>query len=227
MSLFKSLRLHVPAISLALCLSAGVLFAETRLVGVGIRAGTPGLGGELTVRLADSLNLRFGYTELRLDLDPDFGSRNTDDLNVKIDLQNAPLLLDWHPGSVRFRFSGGMVYNRNRMRMRAYSGDTVMFNDVAYGVESAAGTVTFNKYGPYAGIGYGNAVHPDTRWNFAFDLGLMYHGKPRIDYRATATHPEIQATLDRDVEAEIDEIRETTDQIRFFPVVAFGLTFRF
>lgn len=213
----------LPAILVGL---SGVVQAASP-VGIGVKAGTTGLGADLTLRLASSLNLRMGYAGLALDIDPDVGSSQTDDLTVKLDLRQVPLLLDWHPSGVRFRLSAGMVYNRNQIRMRAYDGDTVRFNDVAYGVASAEGTVRFLDACPYVGIGYGNAVHPHSRWNFAFDLGLMYHGRPKIDFRATATQPERQSALDRDVEAEIDEIRETTDRLVLYPVLTLGVSFRF
>src|SRR3954453_17802217 len=77
------------------------------------KAGSLGLGLELTVGLSPQLNARLGAN----------GFNYTDDhrrvsqieYNATARLRRAPALLDWRPGGGGFRLSGGLVYNDTRI----------------------------------------------------------------------------------------------------------------
>jgi len=47
--------------------------------------------------------------------------------------------------------------------------------------------VDFQKAAPYVGIGWGNALSQDGRWQFSGDLGAFYHGNAHVRLRETCT----------------------------------------
>ena len=84
-------------------LVSGIANAE---VGASVRAGTLGLGIELNLGLAETLNLRLGYNTYNYD-------DTIEDTDVRyqgeIKLRNSTALLDWHAFHGGFRFSFGAV----------------------------------------------------------------------------------------------------------------------
>ena len=45
------------------------------------------------------------------------------------------------------------------------------------------GAVSMEDVAPYLGIGYGNAVGPDTTWSFVFDVGVAHRRGVRRESR--------------------------------------------
>ncbi len=208
-------------------LIAAVMFAGVagaRPLGVSLKAGTLGAGGDVTVNLGKKANLRGGINLFNYDDTVDLDEATVDG---EIDWQTMSVLLDWHPAGSGFRLSGGVVFNENEISMTASPNDTLEFQGTDYTVQSLDGQVTFNELSPYLGIGYGDAVGGNGRFHFTCDFGVMFHGEPEVSLRATAQNPAIQAQLDQDVQAERDEFQEDIDGFVIYPVVSVGFSFAF
>jgi hypothetical protein len=93
-------------------LLAGLLSAAgtVHAAGIGVRAGTTGLGADIGWSLAPTLTARVGYSAL--DWNHDF---NTDDVRYdgRLKLSNLSGLVDFFPIG-GFRLTGGLIFNNNR-----------------------------------------------------------------------------------------------------------------
>jgi signal peptidase I len=204
----------------------GAAGAAMGQVGVSLKAGLPGIGGDVTVGLSETLNLRGGVNWLSLTFESD-DEEDGDEMSADLDLLSFPILLDWHPAGNNFRISAGAFVNDNGATGYAKPGDTIDFNDVEYTVTRADAEVSFESFCPYLGIGYGNAVGRDGNWHFAFDFGVFYHGTPQVDLTATASDPRLQPLLDADVEAERQDVEDDLEPFVVYPVISFGVSYKF
>ena len=153
------------------------------------------------------------------------GESNSD--TVDVNLQTIALLIDWHPGGGGFRLTTGMVINGNKMEWSTTPGDTVSINDHDYAVESLTRILSFNSLSPYLGIGTGNAVDRSHRLHFAWDLGVIFHGKPKYEIEGTAFDPSMQGDMNYDMEAEQTNKEDDLKAFIVWPVLTFGLSYTF
>jgi len=217
-------RLWVSLASLATVVTislAGTVQAGT--VGVTAKVGTLGFGGDVTLPVISNVNVRAGY--------------NGADLKVNVDLDQAtcegdfkwssiPILLDWHPAGGEFRLSAGVIINNNEVGLSATPKENFELNGTDYSITGLDGSITFNQVAAYVGIGSGNAVG-DGRVHFAFDLGVMFQGKPKAEATATAANPALQSALNADLQVEVNDFQKDLDSFIIYPVLSMGISFTF
>jgi hypothetical protein len=197
--------------------------------GIGVRAGTTGLGADLGFNLVPTLSARIGYSGLSYSTDVDVTDINYD---TKLKLSNLNLLLDWSPLGP-FRLTGGLILNDNKADVSARpSNGTYTINGVSYpstAVASLGGTVKAgNRAAPYLGIGYGNVAGLGV--NFYFDLGVMFQGNPSASLAATCGAGLTSAQcsqLQSNVAAEQARLQDNIKNFRYYPVANIGLTIGF
>lgn len=99
-------------------------------------------------------------------------------------------------------------------------------------VLTARGRVRFDDFAPYLGIGWGNTTRADRRLHYTFDLGVAFHGSPEVELDVGGAlaqvarqqaGPELSAFLAREERRLEDELKDAD----MFPVVSFGLSYRF
>ena len=204
------------------------MVAQNASAGIGVtpKIGTLGYGADVTVGLLPQLNARAGFNTFSYEITHSEAD-GSGDLTAKIDFQNIPLLLDWHPSAGAFRISAGVVVNNNKVLLSANPGDSVDFNDIGYFVESANGEISFKQISPYLGIGTGNAANTASRVHFAVDFGVLFQGSPTIDLSAVAADPALQSELDDSVKAEQKKLEDDTSAFTIYPVIALGVSFTF
>lgn len=195
-------------------------------IGLTLNAGSLGAGGDLTIGLTENFNLRAGVGFFSWKLTGVGG--DTDKKDVKLDLLNIPVTLDWHPITGNgFRISAGVMFNNDRGEITAPAGQNVSINDHDYRVSSLSGKIDFNRFGPYLGIGYGNAADTSAHWHFATDLGVAYIGSPNVSLEATALNPAEQGALNSDVAAQITKYQDDVKPFKFYPVLTIGVSYTF
>src|SRR5688500_841386 len=115
--------------------------------GVGIRAGTTGVGADLGWDIAPTLGGRVGISAMSVNTDVETSSVNYD---AKVKLANLNLFLDWSPLGP-FRITGGFIANDNKVDLtgRPTSG-------VAAGTTLTGQVTPERSFAPYLGVGYGN-----------------------------------------------------------------------
>jgi len=203
------------------------VFAQSPKVALALKGGTLGAGLEATVGIIDNLNARLGFNYFSYD--DDFSESGVE-YEADLDLRSLSLLLDWHPLKNGFRLSAGALYNGNEASAtgKATSG-SFSINDVSYTaaqVGTLRGEIDFNSIAPYVGIGYGNAVNKDSRWNFVFDLGVIYQGEPDVTLTADGTSSGTAAFISN-LEQERQQLESEIEDFQFYPVIMIGVSYRF
>ena len=221
------------AAALLCLLSSGP--ANAADVAIGGKAGSLGLGVELTVGLGRQWNTRLGgngfnYSDRREASDIEY--------DAEANLRTASALLDFHPGGRGFRLTAGAVWNGTKVEgssLRPSSG----FYDIG-GVRVPAdilGTLDaeaeWDPFAPYAGLGWGNAVGANQKVGFSFDIGVVFQGEADVELtpvlpadspiNTPIARQALQILLDRE-EADIEDEAADYD---IYPVVSIGVTYRF
>jgi hypothetical protein len=209
-------------LAFVLAVIPAVAMADTS---VGVRAGTLGLGVEVSYPISQ----RFG---LRINADSYKYSRtlNSDgiDYDGKATLKTASLLADWYPFANNFRISAGPMYNGNKLvatsKPNANGKITVNGTDYQASVE---GDVDFKKYVPYAGIGYGRPI--GSGLSLIFDFGVVFQGSPKATLTGTCTDPTpgLCATFQSNLAAQQQTANDNLKDFRYYPVVSLGLAYTF
>jgi len=205
-------------------------------VAIAGKAGSLGLGLELTVGVSPQVNARLGAN----------GFNYTDNLRevsgIEYDatarLRTATALLDWHPGGHGFRLSGGLVYNDTRIEGRSLPPASGFYDIGGVPVPVAlvgtlSGKIDFNPTVPYVGLGWGNAVAPGKKVGFYADAGVMFQGRgrvtltPNIPAGSPLNNPTARAALDVLLRREENDIENKVADYTVYPVVSLGLSYRF
>lgn len=199
-------------------------------VGIAPRVSTQGIGGEIAFQLRRPLNLRLGAYGFSTDQDLE-----TDGIEytVDIDLVSAGAYLDFHPFSGffdGFKLSAGVLYSGNGVSAVALPGQTLDIGDLTFGDEEVgtlSGTFEVNDINPYLGFGWGNFTDGDSRFFFALDLGVMFHGTPQVTLTSTGGTLSNDPILLNELAAEQAQLQEDVDAFDVYPVVSLGIGFRF
>lgn len=212
--------LSAALVVLTVCGPAQAVFDEWA---IGIKAGTLGIGGDVTTNLVPQVNLRGGVQWFAFSLGAEFGDI---DYDIDVDMLNPLLLVDWYPWDGAFRLSGGVLFNGSELELRASSDRSIEIGDQTFTAAEYGelkGEVDFRSVAPYIGIGWGNALDPDKRWGIVTDIGVAFTGSPNIDLSTTVSDP----TLRAEVAKEERDIQDDLDGFKFFPVASISLFFRF
>jgi len=210
----------------AIVLPDGTASAAFEEWALGAKAGTLGLGGELTTNLVPDVHLRGSVQWLEFDLDLEIDDI---DYDVSVDFLNPVLLIDWYPFAGDFRVSAGALFNASDIDLEATSADPIEIGDSIYqpaDLGSIRGSSDFDEIAPYVGIGFGNHLSQDRRWGFSVDAGVAFIGSPNVDLSITgplASNPLLLA----DLAEEEEEIEDELDKFRFYPVLSLTLYYRF
>jgi len=214
-------KLLVTATLLPLLTFPGVASADTSF---GIRAGTLGAGAELSYALSQRVAVRLdadGYNRKQT------STRDSIDYDMKLKLQTVSLLADWFPFANNFRISAGPVYNGNKVALSTPNTTVNIGDNSTQYQASLDGEVTFKKYVPYAGIGYGRPI--GTGLSLTFDLGVVFQGTPTatLTGTCTSTPPSACNTFQSDLKAQEASLNDAIKDFRYYPVVALGLAYTF
>ena len=218
-------------------LSNVVLFATAIAVtgsagaaGIGVRAGTTGVGGDIGWGIAPTLSARVGYSWLN---NYSVDVSTTDVMyNGKLNLSNLSGLLDWSPLGP-FRITAGIVGANNKLDVTGVpTGGTFTINGTTYpasDVGNLSGTIKpANRVAPYLGLGYGNVAGAGV--NFFFDIGVMFQGSPKSTLTANcgqALNAGQCAQLQNNVAAEQQMLDDKLSKYKYYPVANIGISIGF
>ena len=193
-------------------------------------AGTIGVGGGVAGSFNSRLGARLGYTAF------DYKVRDVRSSELSFDgtaeLGGLQALLDWYPFGGGFRVSAGIMENARLSATARPLSDTYTFDGVTYStgdVAQARGTAEFDSFAPYLGLGFGRALSSNGRFAFTADLGVAFTGAADVMLSVTCT-PAAVALCDQiqdDVAAEQVELQADAEDFKYWPVLSFGLSYRF
>ncbi len=197
-------------------------------VGVLLKAGTLGAGLDVSVGMSESLGLRLQANALSYE--DDFTESDVD-YSGDIDLKSAGLLLDWHPFSGVFRVSAGAYWNGNEATaVGRPTGGFYEINGTTYAsaeIGSLNGQVDFPSVAPYLGLGFGSAPKAGSGLSFSFDVGVLYQQEANVALSVACGTTVRCAQLQSDVAAEAVSLQDDLKDYKFYPVVSFGIGYRF
>lgn len=200
---------------------AGVPAAVAADVGLGLRAGTVGLGAEIAVGVSERLTVRGGLYTADVTDSFDEGGISYDG---ELSLGGAGVLLDLFPTGGAFHLTAGLFSNDNRIDLTATPTQPQEIGGTVYTpaeIGRLFGDVTFDDTVFYAGLGWGNVAR-GKRTSFLFDLGVLAQGGGKV--RLDATNPVIS---DADLQAEARQIEDDISSYDLWPVISLGLAIRF
>ena len=203
--------------------AAGATSSQAEGFALAAKAGTTGIGAELTVRVSESFNVRvgaagygYGYSHAVSDIAYD----------LKLHLASGSAALDWHPGGSAFRLSGGLLLHGNKLTGVATPTSSIEIGDHRYtpsqiGVLTA--TADYERHlAPFATIGAGNGAR-GGRVFFSFEAGVVFSGTPKITVAASRS----TAGIESDLQIEAQQVQDDLTWLKVYPVVAFGIGIRF
>jgi hypothetical protein len=189
--------------------------------GIGLRAGTQGLGVELGLAFTPMFGLRAGgYT---LDVHEDY-EQDGIDYDGTLKLGGYGLLADFFPFKKTFHLTAGVFENRNAVELEAVPTGPIEIGGDIYlpaQVGTLEGDVTFDDVVPYFGIGWGTFA-ASGRVGFLFDLGVIRQGSGEVTLTSSAG-----LVSQDDLDAEAQEIEDDIEDYDLWPVISFGLAIRF
>ncbi len=209
-------------VSLALAAMAGN--AASAQVGISIRAGTLGAGGELSIRPSRYLGLRLGGNYLTFKRSATIQGI---DYDITPKFESGTAIVELHPFGGSFHLAGGMMWNANKGTVSARLGGPITVGSQTYqpaDIGSLRGLVNYQKkYVPYAGLGFSGR----SRISLLLDLGLVFSGYPTVSLTGTTnlTGP-AQAIFDQNVRQEVQNIQDditSRSYLKYHPVVSMGL----
>jgi hypothetical protein len=89
---------------------------------------------------------------------------------------------------------------------------------------SINGKVDFNKAAPYFGLGFGGTIGAGI--TAGFDLGALYVGSPNTSLTASGAITSVPG-FGANLASEQSSLQSKVNDFRFYPVVQFGLGYRF
>ena len=197
-------------------------------VGVLLKAGTLGAGLDVSKGISENLAVRLQANALSYDEDITESDVN---YNADLELKSAGLLLDWHPFSGAFRVSAGAYWNGNEASVTGRpTGVTYVIDGTTYTsaeIGSLDGKIDFSSVAPYLGIGFGSAPKAGRGMTVSFDLGVLYQGEPNVNLTVACGTTARCAQLQSDVAAEMVTLQDELKDYKFYPVVSFGIGYRF
>ena len=191
-------------------------------VGLGVKVGTLGLGADLTGRITSWFAVRGTVNAVDVS-----GTYEDTDIDYDADAEIGAygLLLDFHPFKNNFRITAGMMKNRNAFQIVAAPTADVDIGDGTYTpaqVGTLDGDVSFKDSAAYFGIGYGFAPMGPSRVKFVLDVGVMDQGAGEVSMTSSTG-----LVADSDLRQEEQEIEDDISDYDLWPVIAFGISFRF
>jgi hypothetical protein len=203
---------------LALLVAAtGVAQADDSNFGIGVKAGTLGIGFEGRWDALPFLDLRLGANSYELDADDSYSGI---DYEGTLDLETYYLTANFNFPLSPFRITAGLFSNGNELNMTsAVAGDFTIGGAVYAGAD--VGTLTsntsFENTAPYLGIGLDFELFDKAGLNF--DLGVLWQDEPLVTLDASgpiANDPFFQASLAAELEALTDDLSD----YKAYPVIS-------
>jgi hypothetical protein len=194
-------------------------------LGIGLHAGTTGLGIDASKLLFSHLGVRGEFNYLGFGLSETFSDVT---YSAKLRLQSIPLLVDLYPGARgSFHVSGGVVFNQTHLVGTGVpgAGGTLTINHDTYTsseIGVLSGAFRYPSTGGYFGLGFGTPAKKSMIAG-TFNLGVIL-GKPSVSLSATgaSTNP----ALASDLAAQQATTQKDVNKLTFFPVLSSGIMLR-
>ena len=209
--------------------------------GVGVRAGVNGVGGEFTVGVTKTVNLRILAASIDIDDESetidvgDDGGEGEIDANLDFDYGANALFIDWHLFDGSFHLTAGLFRNDSGADLTG----TLIGNILVDGQPIDQGDIDgdiggevklADSYQPYVGIGWGRRAGGKGGLSVTVDLGVALLD-PEVNLDATVnaggTNGLNQAELDSRLAGLESDAEDDLDEFEIWPILSIGVNYAF
>ena len=215
---------HMAGALLLAFFATGVANADDSQWGLGIKAGTLGLGAEARWSGLPYIDLRIGANQYSLNED---GRHANVRYEAELDLETFYLTANFHFPMSPFRITAGAFANGNEINMvSSEPGDFTIGGDfyTAAEVGTLQSTTTFDSTAPYLGLGFDFELFGKAGLNF--DVGVLWQGDPQVTLTADGTSAG-QAGFESSLEAERQELEDDMSDYKAYPVISLSFVYNF
>lgn len=198
--------------------------------GLGVKAGTVGIGVEGALALGSMVNVRAGGALVPINFDA-----TLEDIEWSIDLPSSYLQvgLDLYPTGGGFRLMGGLLYKPDEAELEASFTQPQEIGGREYTAEqigTLVGSIESSSLAPFLGIGFGK--HTSSGFGIFADLGLAFLGDPELlleqvggslSAEERAEFEDRLETERREVEADLQADEFPQRLLKTWPFVQVGL----
>jgi hypothetical protein len=211
-------------------------------IGVGVKMSTLGIGGDVAIAVSHRTNVRFGFNA--------FSYGHTFDKDGvtyggNLDLRSAQATYDIFLLKGLHLSPGVLFYNGNQLTANASvpGGQTFTLSNTSYVSDAAnpvtgTGKLSLYKAAPMVLFGIGNLVPRNSHhFSTSFEIGAAYQGPPRVTLnlggsacdstgvfcRTISSDPTIQSNI----AAEQAKLNKSASPYKFYPVLSFGVGYKF
>ncbi len=203
----------------------GKVAADDSQWGVGLKAGTLGLGAEARWSGLPWMDLRIGGNAYSFD---DTGREGNVRYRSELNLETFYLTANFHFPLSPFRLTAGAFANGNELTMVGdepgdYNFDGQTFTQGEVG--TLTGKTSFGSTSPYLGLGFDFELFGKTGLNF--DLGILWQGEPEVSLSAVGGSEQGSDRLNSALRAEEDNIADEMGRLKAYPVVSLSFVYNF
>jgi len=197
---------------------------EAQAIGIGGRAGTLGLGGEVAVELVDRIVLRGGVGFVPIEPEA-----TLDDIDVTLTFP------DWYNVGVdlylngAMRLGGGILFKSDDPTLvGTFNGPQDIGGQTYTAAEigTLRGVFDSSDQVPYVLLGFGK--HTSPGFGLFLDLGVGFLGEPdiRLDADGGTLDPDTNATFRQALDTEASDFEdEAGTYLKLWPILSLGVRF--
>lgn len=192
--------------------------------GIGLKAGTLGIGLEASWQPLPYLDIRLGGNTFEFD---DNGIQGGIPYDATFTLESFYATGNLHFPVSPMRVTAGIYSNGNELLMINDDGADLNIGGITFpgaGIGTLTSVTSFGSSSPYFGIGFDFTLAGKLGLNL--DFGLLWQGEPEVTLEANgslAQDPLFQAAL----EAERLQLEDEMSDFKAWPVVSLGIVYRF
>jgi hypothetical protein len=186
-----------------------------------VKISTLGINVEGYRSITPQFNVRLGVGTFSYTAN-NFSSGDSYSANADLKLLSITALADWFPFENNLRLTGGVVFNLNKINVELTPVKTYTSGNIQYTPEKLGklnADITFNKVAPYLGIGLGNPTSGTRGFGFTFDAGAFFQGGPKASMTAT--------NLLEPSATQSGQLEDNLKWFKFYPVISFGIYYKF
>jgi len=219
------MKTTIAKLALLSLLAAPAATAQT--MAVGVNAGTPGLGAQISAKINDRLVLRGAVDGMSLSRDEDYS-----DISYKGDakLFTGGVFADLHPTGGALFVSGGAYAGQRKIKLQAQPTTSVDIGAQTYTpaqVGRLDGEAKLSGLQPFVGVGFDNTFTGDRAWGMRAMLGVSFSQEPKLKLNASGGTLSTDPTFLANLRQEEAQARDDAKDFKYFPIVQVGLTRRF
>jgi len=219
MNIFKS----VASLLALTVLSAGIANAEDSNFGIGVKAGTLGLGAEIRWAPVPIVDFRVGANAYDLGSNGQYAGI---DYDATLELESYFLTANINFPLSPFRITAGLFSNSNQMVMVGSEAASYNIGGTTFSpgeVGTLTSTTTFDDVATYVGIGIDFELFDKAGINF--DLGVLLQGDPVVTLESNMES--VNALLRDAVVIETAGLTDKMDYLKAYPVISLSVVYNF